>query len=386
MCVTAHFIDDDWKLHKKIIGFFLVKGHRGEDIGKSLENRLSEWGIDKVFTITVDNASSNNGAIKYMRREASRYEVCCTHYKLDLTEGLKEIDVSISRVHGSVKFIKSSPTRLAKFKKCAELAKIDSKAFLSLDVCTRWNSTYLMLSSAVPYEKAFERYKDEDPYYQLDLILYKKETEKDKDKEKDDMLNFFLTKRRMTKRKTKRNSEKALETSKRLMRNIIARKMRLDSGPETRTNKSELNKYFAEENEEDKKDFDTLKWWKDNANRFSILSRMARDLLAIPISTVASGSAFSTGGRVLDDFRSSLTPTMVERLVCTQDWLYRCTALSVEEDLEEMAKIEQALIADLNGLTISIKTNVGKLSTKSKAKAKATTSASVSKDDDASSA
>ena len=57
MCVTAHFIDNDWNLQKKIIGFFLVKVHRGKDIGKSLENCLAEWGIDKVFTITVDNAS-----------------------------------------------------------------------------------------------------------------------------------------------------------------------------------------------------------------------------------------------------------------------------------------------------------------------------------------
>lgn len=42
MCITAHFIDNDWQLHKKIIGFFLVKGHRGEDIGKSLETCLAD--------------------------------------------------------------------------------------------------------------------------------------------------------------------------------------------------------------------------------------------------------------------------------------------------------------------------------------------------------
>jgi hypothetical protein len=34
MCVTAHFIDNEWKLQKAIIGFFLVKGHRG----RTLEN------------------------------------------------------------------------------------------------------------------------------------------------------------------------------------------------------------------------------------------------------------------------------------------------------------------------------------------------------------
>jgi hypothetical protein len=159
----------------------LVKGHRGEDIGKSLEGCLAEWGIDKVFTITVDNASSNNGAIKYMRRvlnesncsiaEGEYLHLRCVAHIINLivTEGLKEVDVSISRVRAAVKFVKSSPSRLVKFRKCAELAKVDSKAFLSLDVCTRWNSTYLMLANAIPYEKAFERYKDEDPYYKIDL-------------------------------------------------------------------------------------------------------------------------------------------------------------------------------------------------------------------------
>ena len=42
---------------------------------------------------------------------------------------------------------------------------------------------------------------------------------------------------------------------------------------------------------------------------------MARDVLAIPITTVASESAFTTCGRILDDFRTSLTPFMLEALV-----------------------------------------------------------------------
>nr|GFC38454.1 hypothetical protein [Tanacetum cinerariifolium] len=54
--------------------------------------------------------------------------------------------------------------------------------------------------------------------------------------------------------------------------------------------------------------------------RFSVLSLLARDVLEIPISTVASEYVFSTGGRVLDAFRSSLTPPVVESLICTQDW------------------------------------------------------------------
>ncbi|CAH9103160.1 unnamed protein product [Cuscuta epithymum] len=46
-----------------------------------------------------------------------------------------------------------------------------------------------------------------------------------------------------------------------------------------------------------------------------------KDIFAIPSSTVASESAFSLGKRVVDPFRSSLSPKMVEALVCTNDWL-----------------------------------------------------------------
>jgi hypothetical protein len=95
---------------------------------------------------------------------------CVAHIiNLIVMEGLKEIDISVKRVRESVKFIKGGTSRFARFKKCAELAKVQSKVFLKLDVCTRWNSTYLMLNVAQQYEKAFERYSDEDLYYKLEL-------------------------------------------------------------------------------------------------------------------------------------------------------------------------------------------------------------------------
>jgi hypothetical protein len=58
-----------------------------------------------------------------------------------------------------------------------------------------------------------------------------------------------------------------------------------------------------------------------NSSKFPVLAKIARIVLAIPITTVALESAFSTGGRVLDPFRSSLAPKTVEALVCAQNWL-----------------------------------------------------------------
>lgn len=44
-------------------------------------------------------------------------------------------------------------------------------------------------------------------------------------------------------------------------------------------------------------------------------------MLAIPVSTVASESVFRTRGRILDEYRSSMTPDMVEALILMQNWL-----------------------------------------------------------------
>ncbi|RYR47959.1 hypothetical protein Ahy_A07g033945 isoform B [Arachis hypogaea] len=80
-----------------------------------------------------------------------------------------------------------------------------------------------------------------------------------------------------------------------------------------RTNtRSELDRYLQEECEPYSHKFDILNWWKVNSTRFPILGNMAREVLAIPVSTVASESAFSTRRRVLDPYRSSLTPRMLK--------------------------------------------------------------------------
>jgi hypothetical protein len=65
MCVTAHFINCDWIMHQKILKFCLVFNHKGGNIGRVLETSLIKWGIDSIFKIIVDNASSNDVCINY---------------------------------------------------------------------------------------------------------------------------------------------------------------------------------------------------------------------------------------------------------------------------------------------------------------------------------
>ncbi|WOL08586.1 zinc finger BED domain-containing protein RICESLEEPER 2-like [Canna indica] len=77
MCITAHFIDRKWKVQKKILNFCPISSHRGENIGKAIEKCLNDWGIDKVMTITVDNASSNDTAIAFLKKKMKNWPDGC---------------------------------------------------------------------------------------------------------------------------------------------------------------------------------------------------------------------------------------------------------------------------------------------------------------------
>lgn len=102
--------------------------------------------------------------------------------------------------------------------------------------------------------------------------------------------------------------------------------------------KSELECYMADAcvSRSDPK-FNILLWWKKACSKYKILSLMANDLLSIPVSAVASESTFSTSDRILDLFRSSLTPMLVEALICTQDWIrHDYLQVSPEEELETL--------------------------------------------------
>ncbi|WOG95648.1 hypothetical protein DCAR_0414974 [Daucus carota subsp. sativus] len=164
MCL-AHWINDDWKMCKRILNFPQIGSHQGDAIGKMLLDLFAQWGIDRVFTITLDNASSNDKAISYLKKFFRGPEAilenkflhmrCCAHIlNLVVKDGLIEQHDSIARIRNATRYVRSSSARLEKFRKCVEREKIKCDKMVCLDVDTRCNSTFIMLEVAVKYEGA----------------------------------------------------------------------------------------------------------------------------------------------------------------------------------------------------------------------------------------
>ncbi|KAH0680782.1 hypothetical protein KY290_022972 [Solanum tuberosum] len=403
--------------------------------------------------------------------EGKHLHVRCMAHILNLIvqDGLKEIGLSIKRVRQMVKYVRSFSTGTRNFLKCVEMQKIECDKMLSLDVPTRWNSTYLMLDTAKKFEKAFERFDLYDGNFnsflatdvcedgsiagsiqyedwanvrnitkflekiykltlkvsgsryvtcnvhfedicELDAYLKVCMTSDDVDlskmasgmkekfkkywgtpekmnkmlfiasvldprnkfmyvsfaleellgEEKGQIVNnevnaylknlfaIYVSKYAKGSKNQSSSSDSSDSSTYGLSQNVktnslrtkfYMKKQKEDSG--SLGVKSELDRYLLEDQEPESEDFDILIWWKVNSPRFPILSQLTRDVLAIPMSSVASECAFSTGGRILDPFRSSLTPKCVQCLICVQDWLRQETKpICVEESLEFLEKIE----------------------------------------------
>ncbi|KAJ4717581.1 Zinc finger BED domain-containing protein RICESLEEPER [Melia azedarach] len=116
--------------------------------------------------------------------------------------------------------------------------------------------------------------------------------------------------------------------------------------------KTEFESYLEDRVLPDHESFDILGWWKANQYKYALLSKIARDILVILVSTVASESTFSAAGRVVSLHRNRLHPNTVEALMCTQSWLRNdkrliltsiknVTSTFMEGDIEDFKKDEE---------------------------------------------
>lgn len=73
---------------------------------------------------------------------------------------------------------------------------------------------------------------------------------------------------------------------------------------------------------------------------------MAVDILAIPITTVASESAFSASSRVIDLYRSALSPETVNMLMCGADWMRTRYKMKKQDEIEVENEIAEIILPD----------------------------------------
>ena len=114
------------------------------------------------------------------------------------------------------------------------------------------------------------------------------------------------------------------------------------------SNTSDLDRYLGVDviSFEDYEDFDILIWWKSQQYMYPVLSILARDVLTIPVSTIASEAAFSTDGRMVCKNRCDLPPKVVEADICLRDWKF------ADERMHDFVR-EENMLTDLESLKLS---------------------------------
>ncbi|KAG6527184.1 hypothetical protein ZIOFF_009278 [Zingiber officinale] len=184
-----------------------------------------------------------------------------------------------------------------------------------MDVKTRWNATYKMLEVALKYRRVFERMTEEWLPF-MNYFHQKDDTGKERiglPKSNDwEMAKAFVHFLKKFYDATLEISVSKSPTSQLIYQSMVALQVEID-----RKRHDDSDPILKEH-----------KMKKSNFKRYPMKE-----------------STFSLGKRVVDPFGSSLSPKMVEALVCTSDWLsaeeFSFWINPTDDDLELYKEIEE---------------------------------------------
>ncbi|CAH1432125.1 unnamed protein product [Lactuca virosa] len=165
---------------KRILNFSeFPPPHTGVAIAEMISGLIKSWVIErKLFSITLDNASSNDVCVGLLKNQfrlmtslvydGKLFHLrCCAHIlNLIVQDGLKQIDVDVEKFRECVKYVKGSSARKTRFCQCCSQNLLDTNKALMQDVPTRWNSTYRMLSCELYYRLTFSHLSLSDSNFQ----------------------------------------------------------------------------------------------------------------------------------------------------------------------------------------------------------------------------
>ncbi|WVZ92646.1 hypothetical protein U9M48_038693 [Paspalum notatum var. saurae] len=181
LSVVAHYVNSNWELEKRLIRLIDVK-HSGSNIADRVNTVAEEYELsDKIFAITLDNASSNKTAMSFLKplfkgylgfelsateddeKSDAQQELSaillhqrCAYHIINLIVkcGLKRLKAYLDDFRTAINFLNSSNQRIAAYKSyCLSMGVSPRKFGVDMDV--RWNSTYLMLKYLVPHRSTF---------------------------------------------------------------------------------------------------------------------------------------------------------------------------------------------------------------------------------------
>ncbi|GKB31738.1 zinc finger BED domain-containing protein RICESLEEPER 2 [Tanacetum coccineum] len=330
---VATWKHDDDRIYKALIKLFVIgelpfafvkneafveytqalnASHKGDDIGRKLLTCITEWGLKNVMTIAVDNASTNNKALDYL--------------------GLTEFSNPIERVTKAVRHSEYSN----------DLEEVPNyNHFEILDVGQtiidkrNQKPTYNIMASKMKqkYDDYWGKLEEINDFMYFAVLL-------DPTKKCHLLAHGF---RKIISYDISKEKPIAIKNMRARLEEIV------EGSYETET---ELDRYLREPKIELRKgqSLDILQWWKVNGPRFPIVSKMARGttiilyeyILAIQIFNCGNlKAAFSTCGRVLDPYRTRLSTTIVEALICTQDWVRKSRTQINWDDVEDLIKDDE---------------------------------------------
>ena len=124
------FIDNDWKLNKRIILFKLVKlPNTGHSLSVEIRNVLYEWALqNKIFTINLDNAAYYNQTVAHLKLTLQLfvdgdlfYVLCCVHIlNLIVKETMHVYKTFVLVIKNTVVTIMSSANRISEYRKICQ--------------------------------------------------------------------------------------------------------------------------------------------------------------------------------------------------------------------------------------------------------------------------
>ena len=140
----------------------VLKSFTAEIICERILNVIEEYDIvNRIISITFDNATSNTNAIKLIQklvcsytRGVLLYQRCACHIiNLIVKSGIEILSIYIENVRNVIAYIYASNPRITEFKKYYRTEGLPPRKF-QLDMHIRWNSVYLMLKNIIAYKNA----------------------------------------------------------------------------------------------------------------------------------------------------------------------------------------------------------------------------------------